>query len=371
MNIILVENANNWSGACYEIMLLAKGLIEKGHQLIIVSKSNTEVTNRFKSEGLDVFECNILNDGDIIAMFKLNKLINKFRPDIVELVNQKSYWIGTLLCRFKGIKCVINRNISNIPKRKRLFSFLINRMCDRVIAVTKSIKDDLHRELNISKNKISVIHPAIELRPYQKNNTHSNMRKEYNLSDQFIFVYIGRIEKAKGVFKLVKTFSKIYNTYPNARLMMVGNPSPKDMNKLIYIIDKLNIKDEIIFTGFRKDIINILNGCNVYIHPSPSEGLPLSILEAAATNTPIISANVGGISEFIENNVNGLLFNHNDTNELFCLMQKALYDYEYMKRLSEKAKYKVFKEMNEKRLVDEYLDFYKSLLNNENEEEIS
>lgn len=361
MKIILVENARSWSGACYEVMLLAKGLNQAGHRVMLVSKPGTMVSERFATEGLKVFECNIANDGDIIAMFKLNRLFRKFKPDIVELVNQKAYWIGAVLCMIHGVKCVINRNISSLPKRKVLFAFLINKLCDKVIAVTHSIKDTLHHELGTPKDKVRVIHPSIDINPYLKYNAESTIRDDYNLSDHFIFTYIGRIEKAKGVFLLVNTFSKLVSINNHTRLILVGQPSEKDINPLKELIRRSGIQDKVIITGFRRDIKNILSASDVYVHPSPSEGLPLSIIEASVMAKPIISTNAGGISELISDDDNGWLFEPYDKDRLLSLMSKAIKEHDYMKRLGMRAKEKAVKSMNINRMVNEYIILYDNL----------
>jgi glycosyltransferase involved in cell wall biosynthesis len=331
---------------------------------MVVSKPGTMVSERFTAEGVKVFECNIANDGDIIAMFKLNRLFRKFKPDIVELVNQKAYWIGAILCRIHGVKCVINRNISSLPKRKGLFAFLINKLCDKVIAVSNSIKDTLHHELGTPKDKVRVIHPSIDINPYLKYNAESTIRDEFNLSGHFIFTYIGRIEKAKGVFILVKAFSKLVSINNQSRLMLVGQPSDKDINQLKELIRGSGVQDKIIITGFRRDIKNILSGSDVYVHPSPSEGLPLSIIEASVMAKPIISTTAGGIGELIIDDDNGFLFEPYDEDKLLSLMSKAIKEYDYMKRLGMKAKERAVKSMNLNRMVNEYIMLYDNLLKN-------
>ncbi|MFW5799215.1 MAG: glycosyltransferase family 4 protein [Spirochaetota bacterium] len=360
MNILLVENAEKWSGACYEVMLLGKNLIKKGYNVTVVSKPDTIVSEKFRDKGLEVFECNILNDGDIMAFFKLLSFFKKYKPDFVEIYNQKAYWIVGTICKLKNIKCFINRNLNWLPKNKAVFRFLLKFISPTIIAVSNAVKQTLINGLAYPSAGIKVINPVIEKETYINNNGHSTIREEFNISNDInLFGYIGRISPEKGITYLIDAFSKTVKDGYKAKLMLVGDGKEKEVTAVKNAIDTYNLNERIIMTGFRSDIVNILNGIDVYIQPSLQEAFPISILEAMACGKTVISTNVGGVPEIITHKENGFIVSPKNTEELREAMITAIKSKSTHNTIKEKARETILNNFTEEQLVNNYINLFK------------
>ena len=115
-------------------------------------------------------------------------------------------------------------------------------------------------------------------------------------SDYKIITYVGRLIYAKGVQDLISVFPKIKEKCPKTKLLIVGEGDYRGE------LEKLGNKDkDILFLGQRDDIVDILNITDVFVNPSYSEGLPTTVLEAAAVGVPIVATDVGGTREIISN----------------------------------------------------------------------
>ncbi len=317
MRVILIENADKWSGACYKVMLLSKELTKKGYEIIVVTKPDTIVTEMFIESGIEVYPCSIKNDADIPALFKLRKLFKVFKPDIVEIFNQKAYWIGSILCKLMGIKCVINRNIDWLPKRKRLLSFLLRHFAYRVVAVSEFVKNMVHDELNYPQENIKVIYSCKEMELFEKNEGKSNLRNELGLADNTtVFTYIGRLAPEKGLTNLIKAFANVVKKKPQSSLVITGDGDERFIKTLSALIRNNQLTDSVFMLGFRRDVINILNATDIFVHPSVYEALSQSIIEAMASGKLVIATNTGGIPEYIRNDENGFLIEPGDQVEL-------------------------------------------------------
>lgn len=131
-----------------------------------------------------------------------------------------------------------------------------------------------------------------------------NIKKRENIRIKFLFV--GRLEKQKGIIYLIKA-AEILRNKIDFEIIIVGEGS--EAADLMKIVLELNLKEIIKFKGKVDEQIldKYYLGCDCFILPSLWEGLPLTLLEAAAAEMPIIASNVGGISSFFIHDENILL----------------------------------------------------------------
>ncbi|GLB51558.1 polysaccharide biosynthesis protein [Neptunitalea chrysea] len=138
--------------------------------------------------------------------------------------------------------------------------------------------------------------------------------KQYNNSCPISFLFLGAIGDRKGIFDLLEVISLNKDYYKGKIKLIVGGNG--EVDKLRKTILDNSLEEIVIFKGWvsGEEKRNLLETTDVYILPSYNEGLPLSILEAMSYGMPIISTNVGGISEIIHNNINGCLIEPGDFN---------------------------------------------------------
>ena len=224
-----------------------------------------------------------------------------------------------------------------------LFSSSIN-----IIFICKKSYENLKSFIPTIDNAL-IIHNRVPVEII-KNQKNKNPEKYIYKDENDLFIcMIGTIEKRKNHQRFIDdVFYKCKNKYPHVKLIIVG----KQIDSL-----KLNILDE-----YKKDIIctdNVSNAipyavmADIIVSYSINEVLPLSILESFYCNKPVLSSNVGGISEIIEDGVNGLLFDVNDDNTCFNYLCDLIENEELRKTLGNNAyqyvldKYK-YNEINSK-----------------------
>ncbi len=134
------------------------------------------------------------------------------------------------------------------------------------------------------------------------------------LNGKFIFGFVGRMDRDKGVNELFAAFLKLYQQHPDTALLFIG---PED--KIEGIEPKLYqaVKDTgaAVFTGFTREVAKYVSAFDVLVHPSYREGFSMVIQQAMAMEVAVVTTNIPGPSEVIEENVSGLLAEaRNDTN---------------------------------------------------------
>ncbi|MBR6927890.1 MAG: glycosyltransferase, partial [Methanobrevibacter sp.] len=146
-----------------------------------------------------------------------------------------------------------------------------------------------------------------------------SFKREYRLTDKPIVLFVGNLIKRKNVESLLEA-KKIANS--DYYLVVVGDgPLFKKLKKKV---EEENIRD-VIFTGSRNDVENIIPSCDVLVLPSFSESFGLVLIEALACGKPVIGSNVGGITEIINDDV-GLLVNPTKVSSIARAIDRMIND---------------------------------------------
>jgi len=142
---------------------------------------------------------------------------------------------------------------------------------------------------------------------------------------------IGRLSPEKGYEHLIRSFSMLHSYHPDARLLIVGEGSERE--HLDALICSLGLKGIIMLPGYRDDAWRYLTYCRLFVLPSITEGLPITLLEAMQVGIPIIATRVGGVPSVITHEEHGILIppgNHVILGEVMLSMyrgnEKKLHD---------------------------------------------
>jgi len=132
--------------------------------------------------------------------------------------------------------------------------------------------------------------------------------------EAYVVGTVGRLAKQKGYKFLIDAAALILKEYPNVYFLIVGDgPLAEELNQQAL---SLGIADNIVFTGGRPDVEEILPCMDLFASSSLWEGLPTVLLEAMAAKVAIVATDIPGTNELIKHNVNGWLVNHHDANAI-------------------------------------------------------
>lgn len=168
------------------------------------------------------------------------------------------------------------------------------------------------------------------------------------------FLYIGRIMKEKGIDELFDAFSRLKNQFGDkVSLDIVGffEDEYKD------VIDTLSEKKIINFHGFQTDTVPYYQNCSCVVLPSYHEGLSNVLLEASATGRPVITSDIPGCKETVDNEKTGYLVNVKDSDDLYDKMKKfVLVSAEEKSTMGKNARIKMENEFEKKQVVKNTID---------------
>lgn len=166
---------------------------------------------------------------------------------------------------------------------------------DSLVANCESIKTELTTQGNAKKD-IQILYNNVNELTYDKSEQRKKILKEFGIqNDSFIVVTTGLLIARKNLQFLLRAFAKIDSN--NAVLLVIGE-GPL-LETLQSLAKQLELTDRVIFSGWRKDILEILPGCDLFVFPSYLEGLSNSVLEAMACGLPCFVSDTAENAEII------------------------------------------------------------------------
>lgn len=248
---------------------------------------------------------------DLKAFFLLVKEIRKFRPDVIHTHTAKAGVLGRLAA------------IVALPKAKRVHTYhghllhgyfnpmkvkliillekILGFFTYKIIAIGNVVKNDLLNAGIGNEQKFKVIYPGLQdLILHSK----SDARRILGLDDTKTYlVFVGRLTQIKRPDRLIELARFLKQNNPEVHLLIAGAGE---------LLEKLHSESEseslpITFLGWRNDIDVILSASNIAILCSDNEGIPLTLIQASQVGLPIVSTNVGSVSDIVVDGLTGLL----------------------------------------------------------------
>jgi len=178
--------------------------------------------------------------------------------------------------------------------------------------------------------------------------------------DDLVILFLGRINRDKGVLDLAKAFTEIAQQVPNVVLLLVG----PDEDNIVHEVQQIAAKflSRIKIVGFTNNPERFMRTANVLCLPSYREGFPISILEAAATGVPSVCSRIYGITDAIEDGKTGLLVKPCDVAALTYALLKLIKDKKLCQQMGEAARERALELFASEKITKAMLGLYKELL---------
>ena len=188
---------------------------------------------------------------------------------------------------------------------------------------------------------------------------------KYNIPiDSFIFGFVGRIVKDKGIDELIASFSFLQKKNDNLYLLILGE-FEDDLDPVSSAtLQEMKKNSHIIIAGSQKDVRQYYKSMNVFILPSYREGFGLSLLEAQCMEVPCIASDISGCNEIIKNNYNGILIPPKSKLDLTVAMEKLLINRRLLGELKRNTRNNVINKYNQKLVWKASLEMYDAISKN-------
>ena len=316
---------------------------------------------------------------DLISVYMLYMIFKKKRPHIVHTHTPKAGIVGSLAAYLAGVPIRLH-TVAGLPLLesrglKRILLNLVEKLtyaCStHVYPNSYVLKEIILKNRFTQPNKLKVIangsSNGIDTSHFNPNlfslEEKNHLKKKLEIQkDDFVFIFVGRIVKDKGLSELVGAFNEISIVNKNVKLLLVG-PKEKDLDPLSKQTQKL-IEDnkQIVYLGYKKDVRPYFAVSNVLVFPSYREGFPNVVMQAGAMGLPSIVSDINGCNEIIVDKKNGMIIPVKNTEALFLSMDSILKNEKLRNELIKNSRLMIQNRFEQKQVWDSILFEYKKQL---------
>lgn len=355
---------------------IIKDCIDKGFEVHIASNDVDFLRESFPKANVHFFDFKrgSLNIFSFIqSIINMKSLLLKLKPDLCHAITlQPIIILGILLRLNTKIKLVLSFAGLGLMFSSTMMKFKIlrNLFIKPLLAMILSKKDlhvifqnpnDRHSVLNINSTlagKTTLLPGSgVDLDVY---------RYFPQTYDKFIVCFISRLLVDKGIKDFIYAAKKLKKLEPEIKFWVIGEIDESNPNSISKEeIEGFNQEENISFLGKQSDIPNILRQSNILVFPSYyGEGIPKTILEAAACGRPVITTDHPGCRDGIINNSTGLLVKIKSPDDIATKVLEMYKDQQRIEQFSENSRKLAKDKFNVKNIVNEHANIYMQMLQN-------
>lgn len=321
---------------------------------------------------------------DLFAVWKLYQFLRREKPEIVHSHTPKAGIVGMMAAYFAGVP---NRfhTVAGLPllEAKGLKRMILNSVekltyhfATKVYPNSFEMEKIIINEKFCSPEKLQVIgngsSNGIDVLYFNSDDvsvTDQQFLKEKLgiQEDNFVFIFVGRLVKDKGINELISAFKSLNRTNTNQLKLLLVGPLEQDLDPLIpETLATIQSDSQIVSVGFQEDVRLYFSISDCLVFPSYREGFPNAVLQAGAMNLPSIVTDINGCNEIIQQNENGLIIPVKNEEKLRAAMKIITENPELYKKMKAQSRDIVVDRYSQQKVWDALLMEYQNALEQRN-----
>ncbi len=304
-HIVLLTTTLDVSGAEKVMALLAEGLADAGFRVSIVGlqRRSGALARLVKRADIDVIDLGLGGVWDVGVATRLRRLLREQHVSVLYTFLYHAHILGRLVARFTKVRHIISsEQVADwgTPVARALDKWTA-RWCDRVIAVSEGVKDDVVGRMKIDEDRVRVIYNAVDVRHYESS------RAPFDPADGDVIVLgsASRLAAEKNHESLLRGFAMAHRNDARLRLRLAGTGPLA--GHIAALVMQLNLREAVTLLGHIQDVRSFYDGIDLFVQPSRTEGLPCAVIEAMAMERPVIATDVPGNRDAVVHGATGWL----------------------------------------------------------------
>ena len=296
------------------------------------------------------------------ALVRLARLLSAWRPDVVH-----GHMIhANLVTRLARILVPRPRVISTMHNQDEghQWRYYAYRLTDPLAHVTTTVSqiavDEAVRRHAVRRTNLLLVPNGIRTDGYERDpELRATSRSSLDLDDRFTWLSVGRLVEAKRHTDLLSAMGHVRQAAPDARLLIAGAGPLR--SALMDKIDELALGPNVSLLGLRSDVRALMQAADGFVMSSAWEGLPMVLLEAAASSLPIVTTDVGGSRDVVKDGETGFLAPDRQPDRLAEEMLRLMaLTPEERQSMGERARQHVVTSFDLERIADRWEELYRA-----------
>lgn len=364
MRILYSCLSRSWGGMEMYTLTCMHQLIARGHQVDLLAYPDSKLFHEAGEQKLSVHPVKASGYFHPAEIVKLTRLLKKNRYDLLHTQASKDLWVLVPALRIAGISSplYLTKQVGSfIVKKDALHRWIYSRVT-RAFAISRVIEKNLADTTPVNPERIDLLHNAIDTAHFDPAKAdRSQLRKEFSIADDEILIgMLARFSKGKGHEEMIHAAGILNKKHRGIKYLIVGEAS-KGEDDYAEGIKKLARDAELqnmIFTGFRKDVRTVLAALDIFVFPSHNEAFGIALAEALSMGVPSVCSNSDGILDIAVDGETSLLFQVKDGDDLAAKISRLVDDKELRSRMSTASRARAVTHFDLSVLTGRVIDFY-------------
>ncbi len=377
VNILYVITKLELGGAQKQLLELIRGLDkDRFNPFLITAAEGLLIDEAARIPGLTLIRCKPLERPvrpveDLLALVFICRFIKHNKIDIVHTHSSKAGILGRAAARITGVKAILHTvhgwsfHDHQFFPAHLLYRFL-ETICafwsDGIIVVSRHDRETALQKRIGTPGKYRIIRYALDSSEFPVRRAGYSLRRIYGIPPSTLVIgMIACFKPQKAPLDFIRLAAVAVKVFPGAKFVLVGDGEMRE--SLRSLIKKLGLERQVILTGWRRDIPEVISSFDVFVLTSLWEGLPIAVLEAIASFVPVVVSDTGGVRDIVKNGETGYLVKAGDITAFMEPLEKLLASGSLRKSIAASANASLdFNEYSPNRMVKETSSFYSDLL---------
>ncbi|HEY5649449.1 MAG TPA: glycosyltransferase [Nitrospiria bacterium] len=339
LRVLQVNSGDGWSGGQYQVLMLSKGLRDRGHHVVVACPPGSALAEKGAREGLIVEPISMRGQWDIGAVIRFREVMKRHRIQVLNTHKPKPHTLALMAAFFLQVPVVVATRRVSFPLRRHPFTRLkwVGGV-DRIIAVAESVRETLIGS-GVPKDHVETIYGAIDTERFHPRDPDPALKTELKIPEgMFIVGKVAAFRPWKGYSFFLEAAALVLKEEPNVRFLCIGEDSDhgREMKEKAR---RLGIEENVTFTGYRDDVERFYPLLNVSVNcATGGEGLPGVLRESMAMAVPVVATDTGGNRELIHDGETGILIPPEDARALAQAILRLIRNPEEARDLGEKGR---------------------------------
>lgn len=301
MKIVQLDSHLPWRGGEQQVMYLSQALQVHGYDNVIMCQPHSMLYQRAYEAGLPTLALRMRHELDLVAAWRLGCYLRRRQVDILHMHTPHAHTIGLLACVLAPrVRKVVSRRVDFAPLRSLFSRWKYTFPGVYYVAVSDAVRHVLLRS-GIPPCYVQTVYSGVDMRRF----AHVLPAPPLFAAGTRVLGTVGHLAGHKGHGYLLEAMQYLPQSDPHVGVIIAGTGALRAA--LEAQAATLGMAERVCFTGFREDILSLIQGFEIFVFPSYLEGLGTSMLDAMALRKPVVATRAGGIPEVVQDGVTGLL----------------------------------------------------------------
>lgn len=332
MNLLEMCTSQSWGGMEMRTLKISESFKELGHSVTLLCYPESALYKEAQKIEIKTITLPFKNGIHFSLILQLRKILKQNQFDLIhtQFSRDLRFIVPAAEKLNKQPPIVLTKRLGSFVDKKDFFHKYLYSRVDLITAISEVIKKNVIDTCPVEPNKVEVFYNGIDISKYREALKHrERIRKEFGIKDEVVIGLIGRFSPGKGHEDFLHAAKIIIEKRKHTKFLIVGSESfgeEKYAESIYKLAEDLRLKDHLVFTGYRKDIPELMGAIDILAVPSHAEAFGNVAIEGMAAGKPVVASNKDGLLEIVVNEKTGLFFETKNVSSLANALIKLIDD---------------------------------------------